>query len=135
MEKLFDSDNLSIHYDQRRSLMVVFGKKESIKIPPEIGALSVVEVAKELVAKKPDFFFVNDEERTYIFSVEEQSWIGTTIAKAGAECGLKKMAFLKPKAFIQELSTEQAIDEAGDLTFEFKYVKSEDEAMKWFGLS
>ena len=132
MKLLFDSDSLSIEYSEERSLIRVVGKKESIDVPIEIGRKAFLAVAENVVKLKPDLLLVNDSERTYVYAVEEQNWVAKVFIGACITGELKKMAFINPKGLIPELSTIQVIDEGGDLPFEFRYVKTEEEAHYWF---
>ncbi len=132
MKLLFDSDSLSIEYNEDKSLIRVVGKKESIKVPIELGRKAFLAVAEKVIELKPDLLLVNDWERTYVYAVEEQKWVAKVFIEACIEGGLKKMAFINPEGLIQELSTIQVFDEAGELPFEFRNVKSETEAYEWF---
>ncbi len=133
MEELVDNDNLSIHWDHTRSFMLVKGKKESIKVPSEIGRQAVLKLMELIRTLQPKFLLINDKERTYVYSVEEQRWVARTFSKACEDGRVQKCAFIKPTELIQELSTIQTIEEVDSYTFDFKYVDSVEEGIHWFG--
>lgn len=83
---------------------------------------------------KPLYFMGNDSNRQFVYTVDIQAWIATTLATACAEAGVKKFAVINPKDFIVELSTEQTVEEAGILPFELQRFATEEEALEWLGV-
>lgn len=94
----------------------------------------MTSTANSIKQYKPKYFMGNDSNRQFVYTVDMQSWIATTLAMACAEAGVLKFAVIDPKNFIVELSTEQTIEEAGKLPFELQRFANEADALQWLGV-
>ena len=104
---------------------------ENVHITQEELQTLILELSDCVRQHQPTYLLSDERNREFIYTVDTQAWVATTIATACIEAGLKKFAIIPSKDYIVELSTEQTVDEAGKLPFEIQYFQNEADAVAW----
>ena len=83
---------------------------------------------------KPKFVLADDQNRLFIYQIDIQKWVATTLAMGCIEVGVEKFAIIMPTGLVAKLSTEQTAEESGDIPIEIKYFKNNSDALNWFAI-
>lgn len=131
MQLIKQLEYLNVFFDQdSQVLKTTWNQHNAQMLDADIKAtiLACVDLIKTL---KPVYFLANDLNRAFAYPVDTQKWVAMTLAQACIEVELKKYAILLPDELIAQLSTEQTVEEAGQLPFEIQYFDNEEKALEW----
>lgn len=93
--------------------------------------LEYAHFLKELKIKK---YLGDERQRNFNYDIDLQKWVSMQAVEACSESGMQKYALVISTDIINQLSTEQTVEEGGKLPFELKYFDTEEEALKWLGV-
>jgi len=82
-------------------------------------------------ACNPNIYLVDTSGFELPITPETQKWIAENIAVFYAQNGIKKLAFLRPRIFVAQLSIQQSNDETANREVEKKHFSDEEEALAW----
>lgn len=131
MKPLKQIQFMSVFFDEQRRLLMHHWLDGNENINEH--ELKEIISQETLIIKEyaPMYFIADDLNRKCAFTIEIQSWIASVVAEACITIGLKSLAIIVPEELIANLSTEQTVDEAGQLPFEVKYFSNKNEALTW----
>ncbi len=122
---------MSVFFDEQKRLLIHQWKDGNDDLD-ENELKEIISQATVIIKEyAPMYYIADDSNRKRIFSVEIQSWIASVVAEACITVGLKCLAIIVPEELISHLSTEQTVDEAGQLPFEINYFADKNEALTW----
>lgn len=131
MEKVFETEKIIVWFDKDRQLQKASWIGDNADIT-EKEIKEVINIEADLIAKyRPSYYIADDSKRQFIYTVDIQNWVATTLAKVCIDVGVQKFAILMPKDLIAELSTEQTAEETGKIPVEIEYFNDEVSATKW----
>lgn len=122
---------MSVFFDEQKRLLLHQWKDGNDNLDENELKEIISQVTVIIKEYAPIYFIADDSNRKCIFTVKIQNWIASVIAEACITIGLKSLAIIVPKELIAYLSTEQTVEEAGQLPFEIKYFADKNEALTW----
>ena len=131
MKTAYKGDFLVINFDEEKKIIKSFWKENNSEITEDQIKHEIEKAATIITEYKPSSIITDDRNRTFIYSVEIQQWVGFTLHKASTEAGINKFAILLPEEIVAQVSTEQITEENVKRSYELNMFFDEDEALKW----
>ncbi|PTX21320.1 SpoIIAA-like protein [Pontibacter mucosus] len=93
-----------------------------------------LQLATETAINQRLLYWLVDNQKSGIISIEDQIWANEVIApRLATESSLRKMAFLEPADTFSRLILENMMDKARDIIpFEMQFFEKEEDALEWF---
>lgn len=118
--KIKSNEYIELYFDEELSIYSWKFLPETKSLNEE-GIKNVLELMMTTMKKhNPKFVIADDRENLATFTVEIQEWIGKITVDALQACKTQKVAIVRPKELINDLATEQAVDEAKKIGGEIK---------------
>lgn len=134
MKTIYEDQFFIVHYDHQKQLFKTVWTPASAEMTMDMVREAVSRVAKLTLENKPLFYLANDLKREFYYDFDMQKWVADTLGEACIKAGVKKFAVIMPQELIALLSTEQTIEEVGDINILIENFTNEAEAMAWFEL-
>lgn len=134
METVYADKYAEVYFETINKIFITKWLPESANITVEEIKAEFIMAAELILKYKPKFYLSNNLDQRFVFGVEIQAWVATTIFTPCIQVGTTKFAILTPIDMMAELSTQQAAEEV-KLPIEIQYFSNEKDALSWFGLN
>ena len=135
--KVNSTQYIEIYYDSDNSIYSWFFLPKTTYMNAEELKETFHLMMNTMKSHQPQYVLADDRENLVIFEPDIQEWIAQYTIESLAECKVKKFAVVRPKDFINDLSTSQAVEEAQkvaesyNLNIDIKIFANIDEAESW----
>ncbi len=133
MSMVYENKFQIINYNETVSVMDFSWKADVVKKLNDKKYIKEIKVGAELIIKlKPQKILVRYNNFDYPLSPDIQKEINDIILPAYVWAGVKKLAFLKPSDFVEQIAVEQVIKEREYThTFLSRFFNNEQKAVDW----
>lgn len=122
---------IKIFFDEQSKIMEESWNDKNADITEQEIKQTIIEMANTIKIYSPTYFLADDSNRLFVYNVDIQNWVATTLAEACIRTGVQKFAIIPPMELIAQLSTEQITDEVGEIPVEIRYFNDKESALEW----
>ena len=131
--KVEAKEYIELYYDKKKSIYTWMFLPSTKSMTIEKLKETFGFMMSTMKTYSPEYVIADDRENLAVFTVEIQEWVAKTTIEGLVLSKVKKFAILRPKELINDMATEQAVDEARGLAkgIEIDIFSDYDEAEKW----
>lgn len=122
---------VKIFFDEQSKIMESSWNEGNGEMNKNDFEQTITEVANSIKTYSPVYYLPDDSNRLFVYEIEMQNWVAQILAEACIIVGVKKFAIVQPRELIAQLSTEQTVDEAGEIPFDIRYFNDRETALDW----
>jgi hypothetical protein len=130
MKNLYESQYVTLSYDQEKSLIQWTFLEDSIAMTDEIYKEILLKYAEFVEENLPNKLFINSEKQRFSITPSVQTWVAENIAPR-ILC-IKKIAYLVAHDLFAQISSEQLMEESGIAeNYPTQYFEKQEDALNW----